>query len=88
MKYYAGSLWHESCDPFLTVVAIRAHKAETLLDRATKEELDEVRDSTPEDKELPEDDIMTGGVCEMTADELGLSEEQEAELKREGYLYI
>ena len=58
---YVGSLWHQDCDPFVSVIATTKEKAENVLDELAEEEYKEMQGSADEGEEVT-DDIMTGGV--------------------------
>jgi hypothetical protein len=60
MRYYVGSLWHQHCDAFATVVGTRQEIVERELDRLATDEFNYCADI----EAGHEDDIMTGGVFE------------------------
>lgn len=69
-QLYVGSLWHQNCDPFISVVATKASVCEKNLRWLADEEYQRMLDEAPEDEEGPEDDIMSGGVFVETVDTL------------------
>jgi hypothetical protein len=58
---YVGSLWHEHCDPFVTVIGFDNAEVLVKLDDLTMEEFDRVCLDIPED-EQDSINLMSGGV--------------------------
>ena len=98
-RIYIGSLWHQFCDPFVTVAAINGRVCQRILDRAAREEWREMVDNfdvfscgtdhhgKPCDH-APDNDIMTGGVFADTIGNYKLSDSEIAELQWRGYVYL
>ncbi len=59
---YVGSLWHQNCDPFMSVVGFDANKVEAKLEELAQEEFNRCTDQDAAGDLVFEDDIMGGGV--------------------------
>ena len=79
---YVGSLWYMDCDPFATVFAETFDIAQGQLDWLVEEEEKQNLDR------LIDDEIMTGGVHSFNHNQFTFTEEQLAEIEKEGYCII
>lgn len=56
---YVGSLWHQHCDPFVTVIGYNEREVKAKLDELEEEEESQILDGTDDEINV---NIMTGGV--------------------------
>ena len=93
---YVGSLWHQYCDPFVTIAAKIEVVAQRELDAAAKTEwadMDVVFECDihlliDECKCKPEYDIMTGGIFKELVAGTSLTTKELAEIEADGYCYL
>ena len=80
MAIYVGSLWHEYCDPFVTVVGYNKKQVQTKLYELAEAEYELVMDQ--DDESSIECNILTGGIFKESPEFLENLLVDEAEFRR------